>query len=159
MIKPNYSKQWGLTLIELIFVIALISILITSAAPSFQKTMERQQIISAAEAIQSDLRWARSEAIKRNTNVSIRFTDSALDPWQYDITPFEKTVKSADTSSFQVVTLRQNFASDTLTINPIRGTSNAGSITLTSNHYTIKVISSILGRVRLCADISSYRAC
>jgi type IV fimbrial biogenesis protein FimT len=59
----------GLTLIELMTVIAIAAILAAVAVPSFTKIIATQRLKSAASNLQIALLSARSEAIKRNTNV------------------------------------------------------------------------------------------
>ena len=59
----------GLTLVELMTVIAVAAILAAVAIPSFTKIIATQRLKSAASNLQIALLTARSEAIKRNTNV------------------------------------------------------------------------------------------
>lgn len=154
-----YIQQSGLTFIELIIVIAILGILFALATPSFKKTIEKQHIIGAAETVLLDLRWARSESIKRNANVTVSFTDGAAGSWQYGITPAIKTVDSANIDDFGEIALSQNFSSNTLTFNPVRGTANAGTVLLTSPSFMLSIVVSILGRIRLCGNLSGYEAC
>lgn len=61
----------GLTLIELLTVIAITAILAVMALPSFNDLLRRQEINGQANALFSMLYLARSEAIKRNSVVTI----------------------------------------------------------------------------------------
>ncbi|MDX1573001.1 MAG: GspH/FimT family pseudopilin [Methylophaga sp.] len=61
----------GLTLIELLIVIAIVSILAAIAMPSFNDLLRRQAINGQANALFSMLYLARSEAIKRSSVVTI----------------------------------------------------------------------------------------
>ena len=65
------SRQAGFTLVELIIVVALMSFLIAMAAPSFRSMLVRRSVSSAADALVTDMKFARSEAIRRTTTVSM----------------------------------------------------------------------------------------
>ncbi len=157
--NENNAGQTGLTLMDLIFVIAIVGILTAVAVPSFSNTIEKRHIVGAGEAMLLDLRWARSESIKRNKKVTVSFTDGGAGSWLYTIAPPTKTVNSAMINDFDEVALSQNFTGNSLKFNPVRGTANVGTIILTSPDYTLNVVVSLLGRVRLCGDVSGYEAC
>jgi len=61
----------GLTLIELLIVIAIISILASLAAPSFNELVRKQHVNGEANVLFSLVYLARTEAIKRNSVVTI----------------------------------------------------------------------------------------
>lgn len=67
-------NQHGFTAIELMVVIAIVAILATLAAPSFNPLIERWRVRSASENLTSTLYFARSEAIKRGGGVTIDAT-------------------------------------------------------------------------------------
>jgi type IV fimbrial biogenesis protein FimT len=60
----------GFTLIELLIVVALSAILMTLAVPGFSQFLAKRSVQSAASALASDYRFARSEAIKRSAYVT-----------------------------------------------------------------------------------------
>jgi type IV fimbrial biogenesis protein FimT len=72
-------KRRGLTLIELMVVIALVAIVVGLAAPSFGDMIARQRVRSYADALVTDIAFARSEAVSRRAPVRMAFgsTDSA----------------------------------------------------------------------------------
>lgn len=163
----NRTQQIGFTLLELMIIVAILGILTALAAPSFTSLLERRKIIASAEAIQSDLRWARGEAIKRNKQVAVIFvTDS---PWSYAIydNPYGSytLLKTVDGSDFPSTTLSAaSFAGGTsyTIFNPARGTGSAGTVKLTSTSGEVHVVLSLLGRARICSvdgNIGGYATC
>ena len=76
MMFVNDKKGSGFTLIELLVAVALIAIIITLVGPSFFEAMERRRLEGAGEHIIDAVRFARSEAIKQNTNTGIYFANS-----------------------------------------------------------------------------------
>ncbi len=61
----------GFSLIELLITIAIAVIIAGLAAPSFSKMMNANRIQTAASALQGDLSYARTEAVKRGSWVSV----------------------------------------------------------------------------------------
>lgn len=59
----------GFTLIELMTVVALVAVLVAIGAPSFNDLMVSQRVKTAAFSFTGAAVFARSEAIKRNTDV------------------------------------------------------------------------------------------
>lgn len=164
------TLQKGLNLLELLVCIAISGIFATLAVPSYFSLLEQRQIIAVAEAIAGDLRWARSEAIKRAADLTLRFEPGAAGHWRYTFTtPAELTVKTVDSANnpeFSQVGLTENLRDHRTLFNSTRGTTEAqnGTITLTSahDHYTLEVVLSNLGRAHICAkseSIGGYKKC
>lgn len=65
-------KQRGFTLAEVLVVVAVVGILAAIAAPNLSDMVRRQRLKTAAFDVFSSLNLARSEAIKRNRQVSMR---------------------------------------------------------------------------------------
>jgi type IV fimbrial biogenesis protein FimT len=61
----------GFTLVEMMVVIGIVAILAAIAAPNMGAMIKRQRIKTAAFDVFASLTYARSEAIKRNTTVTI----------------------------------------------------------------------------------------
>ena len=166
-INMNRLQSAGFTLIELMIVIAITAILTALAVPSFSVTLDNQRISGAAEAVLSDLRWARSEAIKRNTEVRVTFTSGSNWSYTIDTVPvlatndgiLPKTVYGSDFPSTELPTAFGNLLYTTF--DPVRGTANNGTAKIESEHYSASadVIVSTLGRVRICGTLGGYAAC
>jgi type IV fimbrial biogenesis protein FimT len=61
----------GFTLVELLVTLTIVAILLAVGAPSLTQMVQRQAVASAMQALASDLRFARSEALKRGTQVEL----------------------------------------------------------------------------------------
>ena len=70
--RPRTSA--GFTLLELVIVIALIGILLRLAVPPLRGALADQRAKTVAYETMAALNLARSEAIKRNTNVTLTAT-------------------------------------------------------------------------------------
>lgn len=66
-----HKKSFGFTLIELLITILIAAILMAIAAPSFRDLLAGQKIKTASYDVMSALIFTRSEALKRNANVSL----------------------------------------------------------------------------------------
>lgn len=67
----------GLSLIELITVVALIAVLAALGMPSYSNWVQNTRIRTTAEAIQNGLQIARAEAVKRNARVQFVLENNA----------------------------------------------------------------------------------
>lgn len=68
---PTARRASGFTVVELVVTVAIASILLAFAAPSFVKMNARGQVRALGSDLQVTLLRARSEAIARNANVSV----------------------------------------------------------------------------------------
>lgn len=70
---PIYAdmKQEGLTLVELVIALTMISILIAVGAPKLQNMQKGNRLTSAINQLAADIAYAKSEAINRNASISI----------------------------------------------------------------------------------------
>lgn len=65
-------RQKGFTLVELLLLLGLSATLVHWAVPTFKGSLEAQQRLDSAQSLANGLRYARNEAILRNSNVVIR---------------------------------------------------------------------------------------
>jgi len=173
----------GFSLIELMVTIAVLAVLLGIAIPSFQSMLEKHRLVGAAEQLYEDLQYARTEAIKKNRQVTASFTTGS--DWCYGLDDDTTTVcnctnqaanctvdgiqKIVRSTDFRGVSLTSTFMSNNLCIEPRRGTVGSGTINATtcsstlggrasfqnSATGTIDVIASSMGRIRICSDSAS----
>ncbi len=126
----RFSVSTGFSLIELIVVIAILSIMAMIGIPSYQDIILKNRLSSEINALQRDLNFARSEAVKRNATIGIcvanpAATDCDLSKKEWGIQGWMVAVIDASNSIVgQPIRIQQAFNSmDTLT-----DTSNATPI-------------------------------
>jgi len=169
----------GFSLIEAMVVVAVIAILATVAAPSYIELIGKQRLKGAASVLYGDLQYARSEAVQRNTPVTVTFDTSAT-PWCYIIHTGTtctcgasgsctgsavnlKNVSGADSSGVTMALALTGGATE-IPFEPRQGmATTSGNITLTGiNSLQVQNQVNLLGRVRLCSPggaVSGYSSC
>jgi type IV fimbrial biogenesis protein FimT len=73
---PTRARRRGVTLVELLVVLAVAAILALVAAPSFNDFIRVQRLKGVANQLMTDLQFARAEAASRNRPVQIRFSEN-----------------------------------------------------------------------------------
>lgn len=73
MLFHKFSKNQGITLLEILLVINIIAILASLSIPSFFNNIADYRLKSAVRELVSDIQKSRAEAIKYNSNVIIDF--------------------------------------------------------------------------------------
>ena len=81
----NGWPHGGFTLVELIVVIALISVLATVGVPGLKQSLDRNRAVSAMMELHALLNLARQTAVTRNVEVTVCGVDQdmkCIEPWQ-----------------------------------------------------------------------------
>lgn len=177
----QHKLNSGFTLVEMVITLTVIAILAGIAVPSFTETLDRRRVSGAAEQLQSDLQYARSEAIRRNADVIVSFV-SGTSTWCYGIDTtvctcttandcqLDGVTKVVDQTGFRGVSLTQNFGDSEISFDPRTFDLDNGTATFTSNIGTsnARVVSvkvgQVGGRIKLCSpsgstNIPGYGAC
>lgn len=69
------KQMQGFTLLELMITVAIVAIVAAIAAPNFSSQISNNRSVALGEEIVSTLNFARSEAVRRGTRVSICSSD------------------------------------------------------------------------------------
>lgn len=75
------EKNKGLTLIELMVTLAVAGVIASIAAPSFMTMIRDNRIVTQTNDLVGSLQLARSEAVKRGVQITIRSASGADNVW------------------------------------------------------------------------------
>ena len=76
---PRRTTQAGVTLVELVVTLAVVGILVAVAVPSMQRFLTAKAVDAQAQEMAATMRMARSEAMKRNMEVSVCSSENTED--------------------------------------------------------------------------------
>lgn len=176
--------QNGFTLIELLMVVTIAAILMALGVPSFHALLVKRSVQGAALALVSDLRFARSEALRRSSPVTIcslavNTTDTCsgapanwANGWMVFADPANRGTRDAGEEIVRVQQAPSNIATIQSAVNP---TNDRPTITFEANGWAKSadqtfiftpsgtvpantqriVCTSVQGRVRLLAEGAS----
>ncbi len=171
------SRISGFTLIELIITILVMSILLGIGVPSYMQFKEDNILLGASQALYSDLQFARSEAIKRNTdNIAVRIFNIG-GAWCYRVSDnasctacsstaaecdihgdgILRGVSQTDYPNVAVGADTVSGTTATIFIQARRATMQQNVVTFTygASNKQINVETSLLGRVSLCTPVDA----
>lgn len=172
------SAQKGVSLIELIIGIAILGILLTAALPGYRVWIQNTQIRNAADSVLNGMQLARSEAVRRNTNVQLVFGTGSS--WTVSVpgTAEQIQTRTSGEGSANVTVTKTPAAATTITFNSLgRVVANADasasitqvdldvpiSILPASESRELRIVASAGGNVRMCdpnvADATDPRKC
>jgi len=145
------SRRRGFTLVEIIIVIAVITIIAALAYPNFQGFMASRRLNGAARQVQGDLLAARMRSVSENREIKVKFINGNQYTMFYDYNNNGQvdTGEAIETRDIHpvyydvVITPVSGYA-------PLfypRGTANTGEITLTGTAGSKTVTVNTVGRV------------
>ena len=177
------AAQRGVTLIEILTAVTILAILTVVAAPSFDAVRNRARLRGVADNLYADLQYARSEAVQRNSMISVSFSPGAT--WCYGIhqgaaacdctVANSCSIKTVLSTSAPNVTLADaSFSSGgagvaRYLIDPRRGQSVdaagaavTGTVQFTLGSLQMNAEVNAVGRARLCSPsgtVTGYPSC
>ncbi|MFT3816957.1 MAG: GspH/FimT family pseudopilin [Rubrivivax sp.] len=163
-----FFRQRGLTVVDCAVTLAIVSILAGSAAPMAQQVRSRWHLEGAAAQLETQLQFARSEAVSRHKPVRVSFASNASQSCyvvhtgktgECDCTQPGPSVcpqgveqlaltryTQAGTVQLSATAKDIGFDGDTGTVTPTT------SVTLANVHgQALKVVVNVVGRVRSCS--------
>lgn len=170
--KTLNSKQRGVTMIEACITLAIAGILAGSALPSFKESLDKRKVEGLSSEVGTDLRYARSEAVARNTGVRVSFHQGCYvvhtggrDDCQCDgqgpavCTGDAVALKTVNAESARGVRIVANVSS--MRFDPSNGTTTpAGTVcTVPASGRSVHHVVNIMGRVRTCSPAVAGAPC
>lgn len=164
-------RQNGLTFIELMITIAIVGILLALAAPNLSSYWRESRLVSATEAIYSQMQLARSVALAKNQDIDVRFPATGAS-WCMGVTENSSGSCTAcgncsltdmpNTNLLAIDYPNTSVSGATRTFTMPRGVvTNPGDIVITldsGEQATVRL--SVIGRVSICSDdLNQYGGC
>jgi prepilin-type N-terminal cleavage/methylation domain-containing protein len=71
----NQFRQTGFTVVELVIVVALGSIIVTSAIPQLDRMQQAWALWGGARLVESSLQWGKMHAVTANTSLAFQVSE------------------------------------------------------------------------------------
>lgn len=160
------SKPRGLTLVELMVTLTVVTIVLLIAAPSFVEFLAKRRVEGVAHELSTDLQYARSLAANNRIEVTLNRISST----QYEITGTVVEGGVAVARTFKTMPLSGVTLSGSTSVSyePHRGTrSTAGAdptltVAASGTSATLSVSVTPMGQVQICstdAAMGGYPTC
>lgn len=163
--------QSGLTLLELMITLAVIAVLLGVVAPSFNDFFDKNRLKQAAEEVYGILARAKAEAVTRDMDLFVNIDSGAWcagyataagctcsplpDPDDAGAcavpvgNPAVNVLQVVDGANFTDVNLTSGDMG--FTFDRVRGTTGGNTISFTAGAWSLDIVVSSAGRIRLCA--------
>jgi type IV fimbrial biogenesis protein FimT len=170
MLTPA-RRQSGVTIIELLIAVTLLSLLVGIGVPTFRSWIQNSQVRTGADALLNGVQLARAEAIRRNKPVEFILRDGA--DWSVVLVNPRTTLQERQgrEGSKNAVFNVTPAGADRITFNPIGAPSSSnqdGSFPIQEIDITgsqtvsglrpLRIVISVSGSVRLCDPDSNLPA-
>ena len=176
---PRAHLQSGISLIESLITLTIVSVVLGTVAPSLGTTLERRHLDGVAAQLETDIQFTRSQAVASNASMRMRFqTDAAGSCYVVHTgpanactcepdgtatcTPAGQALRSVRFARSDALQLHANVGS--ILFDPVKGTSTpTGTLRLqASDDRQVHLVVNLMGRVRTCspgAAVPGYRNC
>jgi len=170
MAKPSYK---GFTLAEWLITVALTALLLGISVPAMIQHVARNRLTGAAEALAANIKLARSEAIRRGDPIHMAVHTgthwcSGISQGSHcdctvtnPLSPDACTLTNSSANNLTTIAHHSypgielaatSFFKDATVFDPVRGTARPGTVRVKGyRDMELRVILSMLGRVRICA--------
>lgn len=163
------KSQKGMNLVELVLVMAIISLMAAISIPMFLNYLPTMRLNGAASNLQLALALTRMKAVARNTDMSLLLVKNAATPYQdyriqkrsggawADETDTDREMAPTDLSNVGI-TITTTFANNRVTFNSrgsciadIGGATADGTVTLENKNHKTRTISvtGVTGAIKL----------
>ena len=147
----------GFTMIELMVVLAVLALLATLVAPSFNEQLARRRLEGVATDLSTDLQFARTQAVDDRATVQL-VTENGGSRYRV-VNAANATLKTVDLPAGITAT-----DAITVTYEQLRGTANAVQITLSNTRTSaqLRLDTNAMGRVSICTisgSLKGYTTC
>lgn len=129
----NNKKILGFTLTEFMVVVALVAIIAGIAAPSFASMIRENSARTQANELFALASYARTEAIKRQSDIRVAITSTEASGWKVQILSGTELLKEMDKSSSNVSVSAANLGFD---IRGRRATGTDNCVSVSYRSYT-----------------------
>ncbi|EMY6466101.1 GspH/FimT family pseudopilin [Vibrio alginolyticus] len=165
----------GFTLLELLITVAVLSIILAFAVPSFSRVSQTVQMQRLATELAGFLSQSKSEAVMRNQKLYIHFSMAknvvvSQGAWSLQLTNSSSgsgVILSLSGSAYSELSLKHSYDNQKISFDEVRGRPQGGNIEFfPTNAQNIKLqakLSNPPGRIKICsnsgAKLYDYRQC
>ncbi|HAS62269.1 MAG TPA: type IV pilin [Vibrio sp.] len=165
----------GFNLLELTIIIAMLSILLLMAIPSFDAITSRIKIKRLASELNSFLVQAKSEAVTRNQKLYAHFSFNSTSSvssgsWYIQLTDSASSTGNQllyfSGTPFSEIEVSHSYNPAYITFDQVRGRPNGGTINFYFVNDTVNKLRAVManppGRIKICAtsgDAYDYPPC
>lgn len=155
------TQQRGVTLVELVTIMAIAAVLLGLAVPSFSEQLARRRLEGVANELSTDLQFTRGQAVSENQPATLAVVSGA---GGYTITQGTTTLKTRDLPSGVTLSAAPSSVL-AVTFDPVRGTGTVNfgvAIASLGTSANLQLRTNLMGRVQVCAggaSLAGYKPC